>query len=138
MKMPIKLSVLLPNVPDIEVVAIKGLEHLCEHLDIADEKIGEARILVNESIINALEHSDSERPEVKVEFAVTQDKLVIVVEDYGKGFDPKTVEEPDIKEKMGSSHKRGWGLKLMKSMSDDFKIESGPAGTQITMTKNLA
>ena len=138
MKKPVKLTFVLPNVPDIELVAIKGLEHVGEHLGIPDEKVGEARILVTESIINAFEHSNSKRPEVKVEFTVTRQQLVVLVEDYGKGFDPEKVEDPNIKEKMGSSHKRGWGLKLMKSMSDDFDIESTPEGTRITMTKNLS
>ena len=138
MKKPVKLTFVLPNVPDIELVAIKGLEHVGEHLGIPDEKVGEARILVTESIINAFEHSNSKRAEVKVEFTVTRQQLVVLVEDYGKGFDPEKVEDPNIKEKMGSSHKRGWGLKLMKSMSDDFDIESTPEGTRITMTKNLS
>ncbi len=138
MKKPVKLTFVLPNVPDIELVAIKGLEHVGEHLGIPDEKVGEARILVTESIINAFEHSNSKRPEVKVEFTVTRQQLVVLVEDYGKGFDPEKVEDPNIKEKMGSSHKRGWGLKLMKSMSDGFDIETTPEGTRITMTKKLS
>jgi len=63
--------------------------------------------------------------------------LVIFVRDYGKGFKPENVEEPDINEKLGSKHKRGWGLKLMETMSDDFMIESDKNGTKITITKHL-
>jgi anti-sigma regulatory factor (Ser/Thr protein kinase) len=74
---------------------------------------------------------------VRVEFTMNLEKLVIFVRDYGKGFNPEEVEEPDILKKMGSKHKRGWGLKLMESMSDDFMLESDEHGTKITITKIL-
>ncbi len=139
MKEPVKMTIILPHIPDIEVVAIKGMEHLATHLGISDEeKIGEARILVTEAIINALEHAGVTNPdEVRIEFTMTKEKLVIFVEDHGKGFEPAKVSDPNILTKIDSPNKRGWGLKLMKSMSDDFLIESGSTGTKITMIKNL-
>jgi serine/threonine-protein kinase RsbW len=133
----IKLTIILPKVPDIETVAIKGLEHLSGYMEISEDKVGEARILVTEAIINALEHAGNERPEVTVTFSMSREKLVIFVEDFGIGFEPEKIEEPSIADKIHSKNKRGWGLKLMKSMSDDFLIESGPGGTKITMIKNL-
>jgi len=134
-----KLRITLPRVPDIELVAIEGLNRLSRHMGISEEKIGEARILVTEAIINALEHAGSSNPSVEVEFTMTmtKEKLMIFVQDYGKGFEPSSVEDPQIGEKIGSASKRGWGLKLMKTMSDDFKIESGKDGTRITLTKKL-
>jgi anti-sigma regulatory factor (Ser/Thr protein kinase) len=133
----VSLKIELPKVPDIELVAIEGLDRLAHYLGISDEKIGEARILVTEAIINGLEHGGVENPRVDVEFTMTTKELTIFVRDYGKGFEPSSVDDPDIQNKFGSKNKRGWGLKVMKSMSDDFRIESNTTGTKITIKKLL-
>jgi anti-sigma regulatory factor (Ser/Thr protein kinase) len=132
------LKMELPKVPDIELVALEGIARLGKHMGIADEKIGEAKILVTEAVINGLEHSGDKNPRVTVEYTMTTKELVIFVRDYGKGFEPAAIEDPDIDVKLKSKNKRGWGLKIMKSMSDDFRIESSPAGTRIVIKKLLS
>jgi len=133
----LSLKIALPRIPDIELVALEGLDRLARHMGISDDKVGEAKIAVTEAIINALEHSGADTPMVKVEFWMTSKELVIYVRDFGKGFEPTSIEDPDIEKKIGSKHKRGWGLKLMKSLADDFQIESGSRGTKITIKKLL-
>ena len=138
MKAPVTLKMALPKIADIELVALEGLDRIARYMEISEEKIGEAKILVTEAVINGLEHSGVENPVVNVDFTMTTDELVILVEDFGKGFDPSSVEDPDIQKKLGSQNKRGWGLKVMKSMSDGFRIETGDRGTKITITKRLS
>ena len=133
----INIDMKLPKIPDIELVALEGLKLMGGHLGISEDKIGEANIIVTEAIINGLEHSGDETPYVNVEFTMTKEKIIILVRDYGKGFDPASVADPEITEKLTSLNKRGWGLKLMRSMSDDFIIESDSGGTKITIIKNL-
>jgi len=133
----IKLKIVLPKIPDIELVAIEGLNQMSKFFGISDDKIGEARILVAEAIINAFEQAGESDKGIRVEYSMNKKKLTILVRDYGKGFNPESIAEPDIQKKLGSDNKRGWGLKLMKSMSDDFHINSGASGTKITIMKKL-
>jgi anti-sigma regulatory factor (Ser/Thr protein kinase) len=131
------LRITLPPVPEIELVAVEGLDRLGRHLGIAEEKLGEARILVTEAIINAFEHGKAGDAGVDVEYTMDREHLVIFVRDHGPGFDPTTIEDPDIRTKFGGGRKRGWGLKLLRTLSDDFRLESTPDGTRITLKKNL-
>ena len=137
MQEPVQLKMTLPKIADIELVALEGLERLSRHLGIAEEKIGEAKILVTEAVLNAFEHGGDKNTMAVVEFTLTPKEVVIFVRDFGEGFEPSEVETPNIEAKLKSENKRGWGLNLMKSLSDDFRIESDSHGTKITIKKLL-
>jgi len=138
MSYPVKLGLKLPYIPNIERVAHHALKEMGDFKSIREDKIDQASILVSEAINNALEHSNcSNTDTLEVNIELSKKKLVIYIKDYGSGFNIEDVEKPDIKKKMKSKHKRGWGLELMRSLSDNFEIESGDTGTKITMYLNL-
>ena len=61
--------------------------------------------------------------------------LEVDVLDNGHGFDPTCVVPPEIGKKLRAPHKRGWGLRIIRSLMDDVRIESGERGTMIVMRK---
>lgn len=127
----------LPCIADIETVAHAGLERIGTEGKIPQDKLEEAKMLVNEAIINAIEHAQTKKNQLKIEFELSKTELLIFVRDYGAGFDVSLVDDPNIDEKITGDYKRGWGIKLMQTLSDDFKIESGKGGTKIYMYLHL-
>lgn len=134
-KEPLSLKIALPRVSGIELVALQGLELLGRQCGIAAEKVGEAKIIVTEAIINAFEHGGTD---VRVEFTMSADELTVFVRDSGKGFNPaRTKERPDVTGN-GMPSRRGWGMKLIRRLADGVEISSGKRGTTITITKRLS
>lgn len=128
----------LPCVLNIETVAHCGLDKLGEMAGVNVDRLEEAKLLVNEAINNAIEHAEGNKQQIRLEFSFNEERLLIYVRDYGSGFEVEHVEDPKIEDKIGGKYKRGWGLKLMESLSDEFIIESSKNGTKIYMYLNIA
>lgn len=127
----------LPKQRDVETVALAGLEHFARCFEIPQEKANLAGILTSEAIINALEHAKTGRQVVKVQFILQKKRLRIVVRDFGGGFDVSETEKRIGARDQSAFAKRGWGLKLMRSMSDYFNIASDITGSTIEMHVNI-
>ena len=124
----------LPVLPDMELSATKTAEIVAKHMELSDEKSAEISMALIEACINAFEHSESNK-QIEIHFRIKGDELEIQVTDKGKGFDESKVKIPKIEEKIGSDHKRGWGLQLIKELMDTVEFESSSEGTTVTMTK---
>jgi anti-sigma regulatory factor (Ser/Thr protein kinase) len=65
-------------------------------------------------------------------FTVERDKIVITIANRGLRLADAKAREIEPHE-----GRRGWGLKLMKNLMDEVKIEQTDDGTRISMTKYL-
>ena len=131
----------LANEKDSELEACELLDFYARKCGFDTETIDEMRLAFIEAIINAKEHAPKEpenpnKEKIDITLSYNNDNLSIKVRDYGKGFDPNQVEKPDIKKKLKSSYKRGWGLMLMERLMDGAEITSfPPSGTLIHLVK---
>lgn len=131
----------IANERDSELEACEYLDHFAKKCDFLPESIDEMRLAFIEAIINAKEHapknvSGGQEREIFVTLSQEADQLIIQVRDFGQGFDPGLVEKPDIRKKLKSSNKRGWGLMLMEKLMDGVEVSSfPPSGTLIKMVK---
>ncbi len=93
------------------------------------------RLSVEEAIRNAMVHgnrSDRGLP-VKIACSVNNGRLEIVIEDSGKGFDPKKV--PDPTEEANLTKVGGRGVYLIKRLMDE--VEYSAKGNRVRMVKHI-
>ncbi|MEK7434602.1 MAG: ATP-binding protein [Cyanobacteriota bacterium] len=126
----------VPMIQDIETVVMNTARSVAKFSDFDDDQIDEMNQALIEACINAIEHSKSEDRKLYIKFIVNKNEITVIFRDNGKGFEIANVNEnPDIKEKLKSDYKRGWGIKLIKTLMDKVEIESGNTGTILKMTK---
>lgn len=129
------------NTKDSELEACEYLSLFARKCGFNEETIDEMRLAFIEAIINAKEHApanipDGDKKDIHITLTHVDDNIEIKLRDFGKGFDPTVVEKPDIRKKLKSSYKRGWGLMLMEKLMDGAEISSmPPSGTLIHLVK---
>jgi serine/threonine-protein kinase RsbW len=132
----------IPIAPEMEMAAMAQVAALGEWMEMGRDKIDEVKMAVAEACINAFEHSQTPDRKVDIEFRIGSEGddsgrpyLEVDVSDAGRGFDPSRLEAPEIAAKLKSRRKRGWGIRIIESLMDDVRIESGTRGTHIIMRK---
>jgi serine/threonine-protein kinase RsbW len=123
----------LPSKAEWVGVARLAVAGVASRLNFSIEDIEDLKLAVAEACTNCIQHA-SHSDEVRIACEVHANKLVVTVEDRGKGFDagriaPRTLGEP----KEG-----GLGVFLIRTLMDDVSYEVDPqTGTRLTMTKHL-
>ncbi len=125
-------EMVLPMGDDTELIAAYAVEEIARRHSFDTKAINQMKTALVEACINASEHSHSPDRKIYQKFKIEDDRIVITISNRGLRFKGK--ETNDIEPDEG---RRGWGLKLMKTLMDDVKFEQVDDGTRISMTKKL-
>jgi len=105
--------------------------------ELADDRIDDLKLAVSEACTNAIEaHGAIDVQEsVTVRCEESDDRLEILVEDRGAGFDPSTLpEHPPVTDPDRLNFERGLGIPLIRSLVDEVAFETSDAGTAVRLT----
>ncbi len=125
-------EMIVPMGEDTELIAAQTVEEIAKRHHFTPKAINQIKTALVEACINATEHSLSPDRKIYQKFSVEDGKIVITISNRGLRLADKKAQEiaPD-------EGRRGWGLKLMKSLMDEVKFEQTDDGTRISMTKYL-
>ena len=142
-----EFELILPMGADNELLAATTVEQVARRLDFTPAAINQIKTAIVEACINASEHSLSPERKIYQRFRVEDDKLVITIS--SRGVVPVNIngnllheETEDEQIRQGESgtqaeQRRGWGLKLIKTLMDEVEFERVDEGTSLRMTKYL-
>lgn len=115
----------VPSARGNERLAVQRVVAALRDVSISGDRLERLRTAVAEATMNAMEHGNDNRPELRVEVEVyaAPSAVLVRVSDRGGGPAPGDVEIPDIEAKLrGEQSPRGWGLFLVRNMVDDLRV----------------
>jgi serine/threonine-protein kinase RsbW len=133
-----EIELILPMGSDYELLAANTVEQVARRLKFRPEAINQIKTAIVEACINASEHSLSPDRKIYQRFRVENDKLVITI--ASRGIVPSNLNAADEQSTGGGiddviEQRRGWGLKLIKTLMDEVEFDRVDEGTSLRMTK---
>jgi serine phosphatase RsbU (regulator of sigma subunit)/anti-sigma regulatory factor (Ser/Thr protein kinase) len=119
----------LPSEEGNELEAIERVSDSVQGLGLTARTLERLKTAVAETVMNATEHGNRDRPElpVGIQVLVSGDALRVRVSDQGHGLPPAEVETPVLEAKLaGNQSPRGWGIFLIENMVDNVTHTTTP------------
>ena len=122
------------DLSQVQRVSTKVLVFL-KPLNLTEGWIFDIRLCLEEALINAMKYGNNLRKDLKVRLLVEYDdkSIRIQIEDQGKGFNPKKIEDCTKKDNLLRS--RGRGVYLIHRLMD--KVRYNSKGNTLLMVKCL-
>ena len=130
---------LLDSTLDSVDVAEEAVLKEAEELGFEEDDLHKIGMSVRECMVNAVVHGNryNARKKVHVMIQRTSDRLAVVIQDEGDGFDMADLPDPLANENL--LRHSGRGLLLIQAFMDEFQIRPRePKGTEDKMVKILA
>lgn len=120
-----------------ELLRLKSfVSRLSEQFNIDEERSMQIRLVLEEAVSNVINYSEADSIDIH---AATdgQGMLVIRLRDNGKPFDPVAAPGADYDTPMVDRPLGGWGIELMRQMSDGLEYERDNEYNILTIKKNI-
>ena len=104
--------------------------------DLEDDRIDDLKVAVSEACTNAIEAHGAADTDDSVTLKLTEDvdRLEVLIEDRGPGFDPQTLpEHPPVTDPERLNFERGLGIPLIRTLVDEVEFSSSGRGTSVRM-----
>ena len=104
--------------------------------ELADNRIDDLKLAVSEACTNAIEaHASGAVDErVVLRWSEADDRLEVIVQDRGQGFDPGQLpEHPPVTDPERLNFERGLGIPLIRTLVDEVVFEPTDAGTAVRL-----
>jgi len=127
----------VPMGEDNELIAASTAEQIARRLMFRPEAINQIKTAVVEACINASEHSFSPDRKIYQRFRLESDRLVVTIS--SRGIVPANLNgaSSGLETSEAAEERRGWGLKLIRTLMDEVEFERVDDGTSLRMTKYL-
>jgi serine/threonine-protein kinase RsbW len=134
---PDEFLMVVPMGEDNELIAANTAEQIAKRLTFRPEAINQIKTAIVEACINASEHSFSPDRKIYQRFRVESDRLVITIS--SRGIVPANLNGANSgsEAQVAAEERRGWGLKLIRTLMDEVEFERVDDGTSLRMTKYL-
>jgi serine/threonine-protein kinase RsbW len=122
----------LPMDQDAELIAARAIEDIAKRHLFEPKAVNQIKTALVEAYINASEHSLSPDRKIHQKIRVADDRIEVTISNRGIRLEDKSGKVVEF-----DQGRRGWGLKLMRQLMDEVRVETVDDGTRITMTKYL-
>lgn len=136
---PDEIELVLPMGSDYELLAANTVEQIARRINFRPEAINQIKTAIVEACINASEHSLSPDRKIYQRFLVENDRLVITISSRGIVPSSLVLSGENAGEQFAdtSEQRRGWGLKLIRTLMDEVEFERVDEGTRLRMSKSV-
>jgi serine/threonine-protein kinase RsbW len=141
-KQPLKMTMQIPCSSEFVGIVRLAISGAASRMNYSIEEIEDIKISISEACTNAIQHAygDNANPDtdfIDITVYMFENKLEIVIQDYGNGFDTSMLGTEEQKRKSHEKMGLGLGLTFIKSLMDETTLSSELGkGTTIRMAKS--
>lgn len=134
------ISLDIPARGEFVVLCRLALAGLLRDRGFSDDAVADLKLAITEACTNSIRHAYRDEQggvgQVHVSYEVTDDRVVLVVQDRGVGFEGDGEPQPARADDDPLPTEGGMGISIIRAVVDEFQIERPPSGgTRLILTK---